>query len=143
MFSKVKEKEYKILLIEDNKDDILLTQLGLKKAEIKNTLEILNNGKAGIDYLLGILESKGVLPDLILMDINLPLMNGFEVLEQIKSNQDLCELPIVIFTSSDSQGDMRQAYEAGADLFIRKPNNLSGFRRAMLQSVQLVKEYVV
>lgn len=67
-------------------------------------------------------------------------MNGFEALQEIKSDKKMHDIPIVIFTSSDSQSDMRYGYENGADLYIRKPNNLNGFKRSMLQAIQLVKE---
>lgn len=132
--------KYDILLVEDNQDDILLTQLGLKDAGINANLTILNNGKVAIQYLQCILKDEKRFPDLILLDINLPVMNGFEALEEIKSIKEMKDIPVVIFTSSDSQADMRYGYENGADLYMRKPNNLNGFKRSMLQAIQLVKE---
>lgn len=132
--------KYDILLVEDNQDDILLTKLGLKEAGLNADLTILNNGKLAIQYLQCILKDEKQLPDLILLDINLPVMNGFEALNEIKSIKEMNDIPVVIFTSSDSQTDMRYGYESGADLYIRKPNNLGGFKRSMLQAIQLVKE---
>lgn len=132
--------KYDILLVEDNQDDILLTQLGLKEAGLNANLTILNNGKTAVQYLQCILKDGKELPDLILLDINLPVMNGFEALKEIKSIKKMKDIPMVIFTSSDSQSDMRYGYENGADLYIRKPNNLNGFKRSMLQAIQLVKE---
>ena len=132
--------KYDILLVEDNQDDILLTQLGLKESGINAELTILNNGKLAIQYLQCLLKDGKQFPDLILLDINLPIMNGFEALQEIKSIKEMKDIPIVIFTSSDSQTDMRYGYENGADLYMRKPNNLNGFKRSMLQAIQLVKE---
>ncbi len=132
--------KYDILLVEDNQDDILLTELGLKESGLNANLIILNNGKTAIQYLQCILKDKKQFPDLILLDINLPVMNGFEALKEIKSIKEMKDIPVVIFTSSDSQADMRYGYENGADLYMRKPNNLNGFKRSMLQAIQLVKE---
>ena len=137
---KQKKSEYYILHAEDNQDDSLLTELALKQLGLSVQLKKILSGKKVIDSLKESLSTGEKLPDLILLDINLPLMNGFEVLDEIKAEEKLSSIPIVFFTSSDSSAEMKHAYENGADLYIRKPNNLNGFKRAMLQAVQLIKD---
>jgi len=137
---KQKKSEYYILHAEDNQDDSLLTELAFKQLGLNVQLRKILNGKKVIDSLKESLSTGEKLPDLILLDINLPLMNGFEVLNEIKTEEKLSLIPIVFFTSSDSSAEMKHAYENGADLYIRKPNNLNGFKRAMLQAVQLIKD---
>lgn len=128
---KIKEKEIEILLIEDNPDDVLLTELASKDAGINGKFEVVNNGKSAIEHLTNIISMGKAFPDLILLDINLPVVNGFEVLKLIKSNQVTSSIPTVVFTSSDSISDMKYSYEHGADLFIRKPNNINDFKEVM------------
>jgi CheY-like chemotaxis protein len=137
---KEKNREYCILHAEDNPDDSLLTELAFKQLGLNVQLKKILNGKKVIDSLKESLITSEKLPDLILLDINLPLMNGFEVLNEIKVEEKLSSIPVVFFTSSDSSAEMKYAYENGADLYIRKPNNLNGFKRAMLQAVQLIKD---
>ncbi|MBI2996453.1 MAG: response regulator [Candidatus Melainabacteria bacterium] len=127
----------KILLVEDNNDDIVLIKLALEDSKINSNLLVANNGKAALDLLNNIVESQSKLPDIILIDINLPKMSGLEVLNKIKSKTITSHVPVVIFTSSDSISDMKYCYQNGADLFIRKPNNIKDLKEIMLY----IKEY--
>ncbi len=131
MLTKSQEKELNILLIEDNPDDVLLTKLASKDVGINGKFEVVNNGKSAIEHLTNIISMGKTFPDLILLDINLPVVNGFEVLKLIKSNQSAGSIPTVVFTSSDSISDMKYSYEHGADLFVRKPNNINDFKEVM------------
>ena len=131
MLTKAQEKELNILLIEDNPDDVLLTKLASKDVGINGKFEVVNNGKSAIEHLTNIISMGKTFPDLILLDINLPVVNGFEVLKLIKSNQSAGSIPTVVFTSSDSISDMKYSYEHGADLFVRKPNNINDFKEVM------------
>lgn len=122
---KNREKKIDILLIEDNHDDVYLTELACRESNINGNFIVAKNGEAAIELLNKLVDENKKLPDLILLDINLPKIGGFDVLKFIKSKRD--NIPTVVFTSSDSMSDMRYFYENGADLFIRKPNNLGGF----------------
>lgn len=124
-------KTYDILLVEDNQDDVYLTDLAIKELNIRANLLVINNGKLAIQLIESMIEDKKKLPDLILLDINLPKVNGLEVLKQIRLQPTSCKVPIVMFTSADSVSDMTSCYSSGADLYIRKPNNLNDFKESI------------
>ena len=130
MNSKIKVA-FDILLVEDNSDDVFLTELALKKSFTSCKLTVAKNGQFALDLLYELIRENKKLPDLILLDINLPMLNGLEVLKEIKSDKVAKQIPTVIFTNSDSRTDMTFCYNHGADLFIRKPNNINEFRRIM------------
>lgn len=134
---KIKEKSYDILIAEDNSDDILLIELAIKNANIKGNLITANNGKRVIKILDDIKAEDKKLPDLILLDINLPKQNGLEVLKKLKSNPETKSISTVIFTSSDSISDRDYSYEHGADLYFKKPNNINDLTKIILN----IKEY--
>ena len=126
------KKEYDILLVEDNPDDVFLTKLAIEKSDINGEVTVANNGKAAVELLENLTTNEKKLPDLILLDINLPKMNGLEALENIKSAKATKSIPIVIFTSSDSESDMNYCYGSGVDLYIRKPNNINDLKKIMI-----------
>ena len=134
---KDKEKKINILLIEDNQDDVFLIEMAAKECNINGSFVIANNGKTALVILEEIMTGKRNPPDMILLDVNLPKVTGLEVLKHIKNGETTCSIPIVVFTSSDSMADMKYCYENGADLFIRKPNNINGFR----EIIQYIKNY--
>ena len=120
-----------ILLVEDNQDDVFLMQLASKECNVNWNFTIVNNGSSAVE-LLDDLTSKGKkMPDLILLDVNLPKVNGLEVLKNIKANTHTNQIPTVVFTSSDLMSDMKYCYEHGADLYVRKPNNISDFKKVI------------
>lgn len=128
-----KNETLKIFLIDDNEDDILLMKIALKNADIKNEINIANTGKDAISKINEICKTKELLPDIIFLDINLPKLNGIDVLKEIKRNGLISEIPVVIFTSSDSKLDMDFCYELGADLYVKKPNNINEYKIIMQQ----------
>lgn len=128
---KNKEKTLDILLIDDNQDDVLLVKLAAKECNIGGEFLVVNNGKSAILLLETLVSDEKNLPDLIILDINIPKINGIEVLRYIKSNEFIKSIPTIVFTSSDSVTDMKYCYESGADLYLRKPNNIEGFREIM------------
>ena len=113
---------YNILLAEDNQDDRFLTKLALKETNINANIIEARNGEIALN-LINKLKDEKSLPDLIIMDINLPAINGLEILKQIKSTRT--NIPVVILTSSDSEDDKRFCIENGAKLLLKKPNNIS------------------
>lgn len=117
-----------IFLVEDNQDDIFLIQLAVKECEMDGNYIIAQNGKKAIEIMENFIYENKNFPDLIFLDVNLPKITGLEVLKKIKSEKKLKYIPLVVFTSSDSVSDMKYCYENNADLYIRKPNNISDFK---------------
>ena len=128
-------KSWSVLLIEDNENDVFLTELALKKSNIKYNLDIANNGKTAIELFNSIIKEEKKPPDLILLDINLPVINGLEVLKYIKSRGEISFIPTVVFTSSDSDSDIKYCYDNGADLYVNKPNNINDFKE-IIQNIK-------
>ena len=120
-----------ILIIEDNQDDVFLTELAIKECNINSEFSVVNNGEAAIELLENFVHKNENLPDLIFLDINLPRINGLEVLKNIKSRDITESIPTVVFTSSDLQTDMKCSYENGADLFIKKPNDINSYKEVI------------
>lgn len=114
-----------ILLIEDNADDELLTIRALKKNNIVDNIAVARDGAEAIDYLLGpnayINNGSNPLPTLIILDLQLPKINGLEVLKKIREDSKLKHIPVVILTSSKEEQDVCAGYDFGANSFIRKP----------------------
>lgn len=125
-------KPIHILLVEDNEGDILLTTEALHERKIINRITVLKDGKQAIDYLLEQVETvNGDLPDLLLLDINLPKKNGHEVLEFIKSHPLLKHLPVIILTTSSSIVDINKSYQNYANCYITKPVEVDDFMDAI------------
>jgi CheY-like chemotaxis protein len=119
-----------ILLVEDNLADVMLTTEALREGNIPHELNAVNDGAEAIDYLRR--EGKyadTVRPDIILLDINLPKKNGFDVLTEIKQNPDLQSIPVIIHTTSSAKQDIRRAYGLHANCYIVKPVDLDDFFR--------------
>ena len=127
-----------ILLIEDNPDDIKLTQRAFNKSNFseKISLEIIDSGKDALDYLFGkgaYIHNTKVMPAVILLDLNLPRINGFQILEHIRTNKRTKVIPVIILTSSNEEQDIKKAYELGANSYIRKPVDFEKFSEATKQ----------
>ena len=124
-----------ILLVEDNPDDELLTLEALKDNNIKNEVFIAHDGEEALDYLFSKGEFKdrysGILPQVVLLDLKLPKVDGLEVLKQIRSNNKTRFLPVVILTSSKEETDLIQSYQLGANSYIRKPVDFEQFTQAV------------
>ena len=114
-----------ILLVEDNEDDVFLMQRALKAAAITNPLHIVEDGQLAIDYLSGngpySDRTKHPIPDIVFLDLKLPMKGGFEVLEWIRNNPALEKLVVVVLTSSNEPSDLKRAYGLGANSYVVKP----------------------
>ena len=120
------------MLIEDNEGDIILIQDALEEAKILNNMTIARDGAEAIEKLEKIVhEDPNSLPDLILLDINLPKKNGHEVLGILKSNLQLKQIPIIVLTTSSSELDIFKAYDLHANCYIIKPVEISEFLRVV------------
>jgi CheY-like chemotaxis protein len=126
-----------ILLIEDNRMDAELTLDAFHEAKLLNTIHIASNGQEALDYLFGRGQyadrNTFPLPNLILLDLKLPGIDGFEVLRQIKSTPILKRLPVVILTSSKEEGDRALSYDYGANSYLVKPVSFDGFMGVVRQ----------
>lgn len=118
----------RILLVEDNDGDILLTQEALEDAKVITELSVAKDGEQAIDFLNKKQGYGDVLtPDLILLDVNLPKKNGHEVLKYIKQDAGLKHIPVIMLTTSSSQKDVNQAYSSHANCYITKPVEVNDF----------------
>ncbi len=119
-----------ILMADDDEDDRLLAKDALTESLIRNRLEFVENGVQLVNYLLGVGEyadrAQYPLPGLILLDLNMPLMDGREALASIKSNQHLRRIPVVILTTSKLEEDLIRGYDLGAASYITKPVTFEG-----------------
>jgi CheY-like chemotaxis protein len=125
-------KPIHILLVEDNEGDILLTTEALEEKKIINKISVVKDGDKAIDFLNKKNEYKDAeLPNLILLDINLPKKNGHEVLQYIKTNDKLKHIPIIMLTTSSSEKDIMLSYKHYANCFITKPVEVNDFIEAV------------
>lgn len=134
----MKTKEVKILLVEDNEGDIVLTLEGLREARIHNHVKVVKDGEQALNFL----RKKGTYagaetPNLILLDINLPRIDGKEVLIEIKNDPELKKIPVVMLTTSESERDVLESYNNHANCYITKPVDYGKF----MDVVQSIKEF--
>ena len=130
-------KDKVILLVEDNARDEALTLRALKKSSIVNEVVVARDGVEALDYLFGTGTHTGrdmtVTPQLILLDLKLPKLDGLQVLQRIRANERTRRLPVVIFTSSSEEEDMIKSYDLGANSYVRKPVDFEQFLEATKQ----------
>ncbi len=126
-----------ILLVEDNPDDVALTLRAFKKSNILNKVVVANDGAEALDYLFATGKYTGrdtnVMPQLILLDLKLPKLDGMEVLRHMHADNRTKLLPVVILTSSKEEQDVVDGYNLGANSYIRKPVDFSQFSEAIRQ----------
>lgn len=120
-----------ILLIEDNPDDERLTLRALRKNNVSNEVVVACDGKDAFDLLYA--KTDAIRPSLIVVDLKLPGVTGFEVIERIRSEASTRTTPIVVLTSSADAGDMIRSYELGANSFVRKPVDATEFSEVVMQ----------
>lgn len=117
-----------ILLVEDNEGDIVLTTEALEEGKIANSLSVVRDGQEAIDYLE---KNEGfedaATPDLVLLDINLPKINGHKVLKHIKSSKKLKYIPVVMLTTSSDEVDIQKSYKNHSNCYITKPVDINNF----------------
>lgn len=117
-----------ILLVEDNPGDVHLTMEALKDARIRNRVNVVEDGESAIRYIQRVGEFEGaVVPDLILLDLNLPRKTGLEVLQSVRENPTTKTTPVVVLTSSDRDSDIHTSYGLDANCYITKPVGAAEF----------------
>lgn len=130
----------KILLVEDSKDDVLLIQRAFDKTKLTEKFELIiaQDGNQALSYLLETemlsVSQQGKIPMILLLDLNLPKMNGFEILQRIRGNDKIKLIPVIVFSSSKEDQDITKSYLLGANSYVRKPID-SGKFTAVLQQI--------
>jgi two-component system, response regulator len=126
-----------ILLVEDNQDDEELALLAFDRSRIANEMVVVRDGQEALDYLLGTERNAGkdakALPELVLLDLKLPKVDGLEVLRQLRAHPRTRRLPIVVLTSSREEEDLIRSYDLGANSYVRKPVEFNSFADAIRQ----------
>lgn len=125
-----------VLLVEDNPGDVDLTRETLESGKLVLQISVVSDGAMALDFVLKRPPFEGAQrPDLILLDLNLPMVNGREVLAEIRKQPDLRRIPVVVLTSSDAEQDVLRSYELGANCYVTKPVGLKEFQ-AIVRSVE-------
>lgn len=127
----------KILLVEDNEGDILLTREALEHSDKLRQIDVVKNGSEALKYLEMHSGKDASIPDLIFLDINLPKMNGQEVLQFIKKNEQLKHIPVIMLTTSSSHKDILSSYMNGANSYITKPVDVNAY----MDTISKVEDY--
>ena len=131
------KKSKVILLVEDNPDDILMTQRALRKNNILNEVVVVEDGTEALNYLFGtgkyLDRDTTVQPQVILLDLNLPKMGGLEVLRRLRSDERTNLLPVVVLTTSTEDKDRIESYKLGTNSYVRKPVDFNQFSQAVQQ----------
>lgn len=138
MSNPINTKSINILLVEDNPGDIRLTQEAFKDGKIKNDISVVMDGEEAIFYLKKTGKySNSMTPDIILLDLNLPKKDGFEVLSEIKNDDNLKFIPVIILSTSSAQSDIFMTYSRHANCYILKPVDFNQFT----QVVQMIEAF--
>jgi len=125
-------KTLNILFVEDNEGDILLTTEAFEESKIINIIKVLRNGKKVVDFFEN-LNDIDEIPDLILLDINLPKMSGHEVLKYIKDHEKYKQIPVIMLTTSSAEKDILQSYKNHVNCYITKPIDINEFVQAIIK----------
>ncbi len=136
-FTKNGREKPRILLVEDNPGDIRLTQEALKESKMDINLDVVTDGEQAIDFLMKRNKfSEVARPNIVLLDLNLPKKNGIEVLKEIKADDSLKRIPVIVLTTSDADHDIVKAYSLHANCYILKPVDFDDFTK-VIQLIEL------
>jgi chemotaxis family two-component system response regulator Rcp1 len=123
-----------ILLVEDNPGDLRLAQEGLRQSKVASHLSVARDGEEALEFMRRQgAHAEAPRPQLVLLDLNLPKRSGFEVLEELKADQDLQRIPVVVLSSSDSDEDVARAYDLHAACYVSKPSDFQEFAAVVEQ----------
>jgi chemotaxis family two-component system response regulator Rcp1 len=131
--------DFHILLIEDSRADVKIIERALAEVSVPHRLTVLNDGRQALDYFARLEQPDApavLLPDLVLLDLNLPGIDGSQVLTQVKSHPHLRTIPVVVLTTSRRDEDVLQTYRAGANTYIQKPAEYPRYRD-LVKTLQL------
>lgn len=130
-------RSYTVLLIDDDEGDQLLLKKIFSELEENITLQIVNNGQIALELLNNLIEENKPLPDLVLVDLNMPIMDGKSFLKVVKNTTSLKYIPIVILSTSDYSKDVKDSYNLGTNSYVVKPLNYNNLR----ESIQIMMYY--
>ena len=137
-FAKNGKQKPRVLLVEDNPGDIRLTQEALKESTMDVILDVVSDGEQAIDFLMRRNKfADSIRPHVILLDLNLPKKNGIEVLKEIKADDSLKKIPVIVLTTSDADHDISKAYSFHANCYILKPVDFDDFSKV----IRLIEMY--
>jgi two-component system, response regulator len=126
-----------VLLIEDNTDDERLTLRALRRNNVMNEVVVAYDGQEALDYLFGsgsyLGRDMAVMPAVVILDLKLPKLSGFEVLKQIRMREDTKSIPVIVLTSSDDEAQVEECYRLGSNSYIKKPNDPEEYSDMILQ----------
>jgi CheY-like chemotaxis protein len=129
-----------VLLVEDDPGDVLMTQEAFEEHKVRNRLTVVSDGEEALSYLRRLGEyADAVVPDLILLDLNLPRRDGREVLAEIKKDEELCRIPVVVLTTSEADEDILRSYQLHANAYVTKPVDFERF----ISVVRQIDEFFV
>lgn len=117
-----------ILLVDDDDDDLFFAKRALEKSNLPNNTYMVHDGIEMLDYLQhngGFTHTNAPLPDIILLDLNMPKMNGTEALKKLRSHKDFAHIPVILFTTSSAEQDIKTSYRLGANSYIKKPGDFN------------------
>jgi len=123
-------KSLDILLVEDNEGDIILTTEAFEESKIINIVKVIRDGKEVINFFEDLNDKDGI-PDLVLLDINLPKMSGHEVLAYIKNHEKYKQIPVIMLTTSSAEKDILKSYKSYVNCYITKPIDVNEFVQAV------------
>ena len=129
-----------LLFVDDDRDDITLALLGFRMHGFTHDVKIARDGVEALEVLLAAYEANRPLPAAILTDLKMPRMDGLELLRRLKGDYRLRDIPVIIFTSSGYEQDLRQARELGASRYLRKPANLDDYAKIVEQILAAAPE---
>ncbi|MFD1062181.1 response regulator [Winogradskyella litorisediminis] len=127
-----------VFLVDDDEDDRLFFQEAIEEVNVDVTLSLYNNGQDVMDYLY---KSDSTLPELIFLDLNMPIKNGMECLREIKTNPRLKNIIVAIYSTSSSEEDIERTFINGANIYINKPTNFAALKNAIAKVVKLNWQY--
>jgi CheY-like chemotaxis protein len=128
------EREIQVLLVEDDPGDVLMTREAFEDYKVHNQLHVVNDGEQAMAFLRQEGEYADLpRPDLVLLDLNLPRMDGRQVLDAIKSDPELSSIPVVVLTTSEAEDDVLRSYSLHANAYVTKPVDFEGFIEAIKQ----------
>jgi CheY-like chemotaxis protein len=119
--------ELHVLVVDDDQGDVLMIKEALEAAPRAHRIQVASDGEQAVSLLRSALRERSDLPDLILLDLNMPRMNGIQVLEQIKKDERLRRIPVVVLTTSQAPADIRTSYDLHANAYVTKPMKLEDF----------------
>lgn len=114
-----------IALVDDDSDDQFFFKEAYSEVQAPCHLKTFNNGKEFIEYLL---KKEGMFPKVVFLDLNMPIMNGLSCLQFLRNEQRLKEIPVVMFSTSESQEDIKNTFESGANFYLKKPDNFMSLK---------------